>query len=84
MREEVDDWKTIPIFWRSALTSTFVPVTVWPSTTIVPRVDVLEQVEAAEQRRLARAGRADQADDVVLGDVEVDAVQDFEVAEALR
>ena len=30
-----------------------------------PVVDVLQQVEAAQQRRLARARRADQADDVV-------------------
>ncbi len=29
-------WKTIPIFCRSAFTSTFAPVTVCPSTTIVP------------------------------------------------
>ena len=38
-------------------------------------LDALEQVEAAQERRLAGAGRADQADDVVLGDVEVDLVE---------
>ena len=38
-------------------------------------VDVLEQVDAPQQRRLARPGRADQHDDLVLGDVEVDAVE---------
>ncbi len=36
-------------------------------------VDRLEQVDAAQQRRLARPRRADQADDLVLGDDEVDA-----------
>ena len=39
-------------------------------------VDVLEQVDAPQQRRLARSRRPDQDDDLVLGDVEVDAVED--------
>ena len=38
-------------------------------------VDRLEQVDAAQQRALAGAGRADQADDVVRCDVEVDVVE---------
>ena len=42
-------------------------------------VDRLEQVDAAQQRRLAAARRADEADDLVLGHVEVDAAQDLEV-----
>src|SRR5436309_1180210 len=46
-------------------------------------VDVLEQVDAAEQRRLPRSRRTDQADDVVLADVEIDSVQDLEVIEGL-
>ena len=46
-------------------------------------VDRLEQVDAAQQRRLARAGGADQADDVVLGDIEVDAAQHLHLAEGL-
>ena len=46
-------------------------------------VDRLEQVDAAQQRRLARAGGADQADDLVLGDVEVDPAQHLELAERL-
>ena len=37
-----------------------------------PGIDRLEQVDAAEERGLARAGRADQADDLVLGEREVD------------
>ena len=48
-----------------------------------PRVDRLEQVDAAKQCRLAGAGRADQADDLVLGHREIDAAQHLELAEAL-
>ena len=46
-------------------------------------VDRLEQVDAAEERRLAGAGGADQADDLVLGDVEVDPAQHLELPERL-
>ncbi len=46
-------------------------------------VDVLEQIDAAKERRLAGAGRADQSDGLVLGDLEVDASKDFEIAEGL-
>ena len=46
-------------------------------------VDRLEEVDAAQQRRLAAPRRADQADDLVLGDLEVDAAQDLEVPERL-
>ena len=46
-------------------------------------VDPLEQVDAAEQRRLARARRADQAHDLVLRDREVDPAQDLVPAERL-
>ena len=56
----------------------------WPSTTIVPASTVLEQVDAAKERRLARARGADQADDLVQVDRQVDSVQDLEIAEALR
>ena len=44
-------------------------------------LDRLEQVDAAQQRRLAGARGADQADDLVLGDVEVDPAQHLELAE---
>ena len=47
------------------------------------RVDRLEQVDAAQEGRLARAGGADQADDLVLRDVEVDPAQHLELAERL-
>ncbi len=46
-------------------------------------VDRLEQVHAAEERRLAGAGGADQADDLVLGHVEVDPLQHLELPERL-
>ena len=46
-------------------------------------VDRLEQVDAAQERGLARARRADEADDLVLGDHEVDPAQDLELAERL-
>ena len=39
-----------------------------------PRIDRLEQVDAAQERGLPRPGRADQADDLVLGDGQVDAL----------
>src|SRR6185503_7446095 len=48
-----------------------------------PGVDRLEQVDAAQQCRLAGPARADQADDLVLLDGEVDASKDFNVSEAL-
>ena len=43
----------------------------------------LEQVDAAQQRALAGAARAEDADDFAFGDVEVDAFEDLELAEAL-
>src|SRR6201996_2366056 len=42
-----------------------------------------QQVDAAQERRLARAARPEDADHFAFGDVEVDAFQHFEVAEAL-
>ena len=46
-------------------------------------VDRLQQVDAAEERRLARARGADQADDLVLLDLEVDPVENLLLAEGL-
>ncbi len=46
-------------------------------------VDLLEQVDAAQQRRLPGSGGADQAHDLVLRDGQVDAAQDLEVVERL-
>ena len=47
------------------------------------RIDRLEQVDAAEQRRLAGARGTDQAHDLVLLEREVDPTQHFELAEGL-
>ena len=47
-------------------------------------VDPLEQVDAAQERRLAGARRADQADDVVPLDLERHVVEHAQVAERLR
>ena len=44
---------------------------------------LLETVDAAQQRRLARAGRAEDDDDLALVDVDVDALEHLEVAEGL-
>ena len=46
-------------------------------------VDRLEQVDTAQERRLPGAGGADQADDLVLGDLQVDPAQDLVLAEGL-
>ena len=44
---------------------------------------LLEPVDAPQQRRLARPGRADDADHVTDGDLEVDAAQHVEVSKRL-
>ena len=46
-------------------------------------LDRLEQVDAAKERRLPRARGADQADDLVLGELEVDPAQHFVSPEPL-
>src|SRR5262249_40139940 len=48
-----------------------------------PGLDRLQQVDAAEQGRLAGAGRADQAYDLVLLEREVDSLQHLELPEGL-
>ena len=47
-------------------------------------VDLLEQIDAAQQRRLARAGGADQRDGLVLVHLQVDPAQHLGVAVGLR
>ena len=70
---------------RRRMRSTLTPWAVISSPSIddPPGIDRLEQVDAAEQRRLALARGADEAHDLVLGTVEIDAAQDLEVAERL-
>ena len=48
-----------------------------------PGVDGLEQVDAAQKRALAAAARADDDEDFARSHLQVDAVEDEEVAEAL-
>ena len=48
-----------------------------------PAVVLLEAVDAADHRRLPRPGRADDDDDLLAGDVEVDVAQRLERAEEL-
>src|SRR5690606_19588052 len=49
-----------------------------------PGVVLLEPVDAADQRRLARPRRPDDDDDLAPTDLQIDAPQGFEVAEALH
>ena len=72
-------WKTIPIRRRTRFASTPRRGDLLAVDDDPARVDRLDQVDAAQQRRLARARRADQADDLVLGDGEVDAAQHLEL-----
>ena len=76
-------WNTMPMRRRTRLTSTPRPVISSPSIQMRPASIVLEQVDAAQQRRLARPGGADQAHDLVLGDGQVDAAQHLQVVEGL-
>ncbi len=48
-----------------------------------PAVDRLKVIETAQEGALARAGRADHGDHLALGDIERNALQHFERAEAL-
>ena len=73
----------MPILRRSALTSTLPSVMSGRRSMIVAGLHLLEQVEAAQQRRLARARRADQAHDLVLGDGQADLVEHRVLVEAL-
>ena len=49
-----------------------------------PRVVLLEPVDAADHRRLPGTGRADDDDDLLAGDLQVDGLQRGEVAEPFR
>ncbi len=58
-------------------------LTTLPSISIVPRGDVLEPGDHAQQRRFPAAGRADEDDEFAIVDVDVDALDDIDRAEAL-
>ena len=81
--KRLNDWKTIPISRRMRFTSTPRAVTSSPATDDASRVDRLEDVHAAQERRLPGARGADEAHDLVLGEREVDPAQDLELAERL-
>ena len=86
-------WNTMPIWVRClaidrSLSSTSLPFALAVADQLAvdldpPAVDLLEVVDAADERRLARARRADDADGLALRDVERDALQHLEPAEAL-
>ena len=84
-------WKTIPTRWRTKSSSqpaSPVPEPRSPADVVALEEDLallrrLEQVDAAQQGALAGAARAEDADDFAFGDLEVDAAQHLEVAEAL-
>jgi hypothetical protein len=46
-------------------------------------VDLLQVIDAAQQRRLPRARRADEAGDRAAGDLQVDALEHLQAAEGL-
>ena len=84
MREEVEGLEDDPDLAAERVDVDLAVRQVLPIDGDVAAVQSLEQVDTAQQRRLARAGRADQADDAVLLDVERDPLQHLDVAEALR
>ena len=85
-------WKTMPILARSRQTSVaqLVELVARPAVAdelaVDPEpagVDLLQVVDAAQERRLARAGGPDEAHHLARRDLEVDALQHLEPAEAL-
>ena len=68
--------RTSSIFLRSSVSS-------MPSTMTRPLLPVLDAVDAAQQRRLAAAGRAADDDALAAHDLEVDVAQHVEAAEPL-
>ena len=81
--KRLNAWKTIPIPRRTRLTSIPRAGDLLAGDDDPAGVDGLEQVDAAQEGRLARARGADQADDLVLGEREVDAAEHLELAERL-
>ena len=74
VREQLKLWNTMPTSRRSALRSTPGPADAVALQADLAALDRLQAVDAAQQRRLAAARGADQADDLMLLDVEVDAL----------
>ncbi len=76
-------WKTMPISRRSASTSMLASADPIAVEADLAAFDGLQLVDAAQQRRLAAAGGADQADHLVQVDIEIDAAQHRVRAERL-
>ena len=81
--KRLKDWKTIPIPRRTCVHVDARGGDLLAAHDDPSGVDRLEQVHAAQERRLPRARSADEADDLVLGELEVDPAQHLELAERL-
>ena len=73
--KRLNAWKTIPIRRCAAATSARGSETSTPSRSTWPSSISSKQVDAPQQRRLARPGRSDERDDPVLLDGQVDPAQ---------
>ena len=76
--KRLNDWNTMPILLRTAFWSTPRAVMSSALDQDPASVDRLQQVDAAQQRRLARAARSDQTHDLVIVDGEIDPTQHLE------
>ncbi len=81
--KRLKDWKTIPIPRRTSFTSTRAAVISSPRTTIRPLSIGSSRFTQRRSVDLPGARRADEADDLVLGEREVDPAQHLELSEAL-
>ena len=79
----LNDWKTMPIWRRTAFVSTPAAVMSRPCTTIRPSSSGSSRLMHRRSVDFPEPGGADQADDLVVGDLEVDPAQDLELAEPL-
>ena len=87
--KRLNSWKTMPHFMRIWWTS-FLKLAAVAAADDVHAADldlaggrVLEEVEAAQEGALARAGRADEHDDLALVHLQVDALEHVVAAEVL-
>ena len=84
VREEVELLEDHPHFRADGLHDADVLVELGPVDHDAPGIVLLQPVEAADERRFARAGRPQDDDDLVLLDGQRDLVERLEVAEPLR
>ena len=76
-------WKTIPICRRTPVDVDAARGDLVARDDDPPGIDRLDEVDAAQERRLATPRRADEAHDLVLGDAQVDPAKDLVLAEGL-